>query len=184
MRRTTAALGSLVFFFVAPGVVAYLVPFLLAQGQREAWRFDPPVLKWAGLALGIAATIALIECFARFALKGLGTPAPIAPTEHLVVTGLYRHVRNPMYVAVVAIILAQAMWFASIGVLIYAAVVWAAFTAFVMLYEEPTLSRTFGEEYAAYRAHVRRWIPRISPWYAPPNAASEGPTPQSGDGRA
>ena len=111
-------------------------------------------MKWAGLALGVAGTVALVECFARFALKGLGTPAPVAPTEHLVVTGLYRHVRNPMYVAVLAIILAQGMWFASIAVLIYAGIVWAAVTAFVVLYEEPTLARTFGEEYAVYRTHV------------------------------
>lgn len=160
----------MIFFVVAPGVVAFLVPFLLAQGSSGAWHLDPPVVKWAGLALGIAGSIALIECFARFALKGHGTPAPIAPTEHLVVTGLYRHARNPMYVAVLSIIIAQAMWFASIAVLIYAAIVWASFTAFVMLHEEPTLTRTFGEEYVLYRAHVRRWIPRLIPWKAP-NAA-------------
>lgn len=176
MGRTAAAIGSTVFFVLAPGVVAYLVPFLLAQGQPEAWRFDPPVLKWAGLALGIVATVALIDCFARFALKGLGTPAPIAPTAQLVVTGLYRHVRNPMYTAVVAIILAQALWFASVAVLIYAAVVWVTVTAFVMLYEEPTLARTFGDEYATYRANVGRWVPRLIPWRAPPAAGS---TPES-----
>lgn len=166
MGRTSAAIGSTIFFFLAPGVVAFLIPFLLAQGQAEAWAFDPPLVKWAGLALGLIGTIALIECFVRFALKGLGTPAPIAPTKHLVVTGLYRHVRNPMYVAVLAIILAQAMWFASPAVLIYAAIVWAAFTTFVMIYEEPALARTFGEEYAAYRANVGRWIPRLVPWRA------------------
>lgn len=172
MGRTAAAIGSLVFFVVAPGVVAYLFPFLLANGGTEAWRVDPPLVKWAALALGVVGTIALIECFARFALKGIGTPAPIAPTRHLVVTGLYRHVRNPMYVAVLAIILAQAMWFASIAVLVYAVIVWAAVTAFVMVYEEPTLASTFGEEYAAYRANVRRWIPRLTPWRAPPAPAS------------
>ncbi|GAA1996172.1 isoprenylcysteine carboxylmethyltransferase family protein [Microbacterium pumilum] len=175
MGRTAAVIGSLVFFIVAPGVVAFLIPFLLAQGQDEAWHLDPPVVKWAGLALGVAGTIALVECFARFALKGIGTPAPIAPTEHLVVTGLYRHVRNPMYVAVLAIILAQAMWFASVAVLIYAAIIWAAFTAFVMVYEEPTLARTFGDEYAAYRSHVRRWIPRLIPWHAPQTGSSTSP---------
>ena len=174
MGRTAAAIGSVIFFVVAPGVVAYLVPYLLAQGQAEAWRLDPPIVKWVGLALGIAGTIALIECFARFALKGVGTPAPVAPTKHLVVSGLYRYVRNPMYVAVVAIIIAQAMWFASVGVLIYAAVIWAAVTAFVMIYEEPTLARTFGDEYAIYRANVRRWIPRLVPWSAPRPAS---PTP-------
>ena len=167
MGRTAAAIGSVIFFILAPGVVAYLVPFLLAQTQAESWQLDPPVVKWAGLALGLAGTIALIECFARFAWQGIGTPAPIAPTEHLVVTGLYRHVRNPMYVAVLTIILAQAMWFASLAVLIYAAIVWAAVTAFVVGYEEPTLARTFGEEYTVYRANVRRWIPRIVPWNAP-----------------
>lgn len=160
----------MVFFVVAPGMVATLAPFLLARGEPEAWRLDPPVVKWAGFAVGVLGTVALIECFARFALKGLGTPAPIAPTEHLVVTGLYRHVRNPMYVAVVAIILGQALWFASTAVLVYAVVVWAAFTAFVMLYEEPTLTRTFGEEYLTYRANVGRWIPRVTPWKAPPTA--------------
>jgi protein-S-isoprenylcysteine O-methyltransferase Ste14 len=160
------------FFLVAPGVVAFLVPYLLAQGTGEAWRLDPPVVQWAGLALGVAGTVALIECFARFAVKGVGTPAPIAPTEHLVVTGLYRHVRNPMYVAVLAIILAQGMWFASTAVLIYAGIVWAAVTAFVVLYEEPTLAGTFGEEYAVYRTHVRRWIPRVAPWAAPGTTAS------------
>ncbi len=177
MGRTAAAIGSVIFFILAPGVVAYLVPFLLAQTQAESWQLDPPVVKWAGLALGLAGTIALIECFARFAWQGIGTPAPIAPTEHLVVTGLYRHVRNPMYVAVLAIILAQAMWFASLAILIYAAIIWASFTAFVMLYEEPTLARTFGAEYAAYRANVGRWIPRLVPWNASP-AASSTPKPK------
>jgi len=167
MGRVAAVLGSMIFFVVAPGVVAFVVPYLLAQVQPEAWTSDPPVLKWAGLGLGIAGTIALVECFARFALKGLGTPAPLAPTEHLVVSGLYRHVRNPMYVAVVAIILAQGLWFASPAVLIYAVIVWATVTAFVILYEEPTLARTFGEEYAEYRAHVGRWIPRLVPWNPP-----------------
>ncbi|GAA1962601.1 isoprenylcysteine carboxylmethyltransferase family protein [Microbacterium deminutum] len=172
MGRTSAVIGSVIFFLVAPGVVAFLVPFLLGQGQVEAWRLDPPVVKWAGLALGAAGTMALIECFARFALKGRGTPAPIAPTEHLVVTGLYRYVRNPMYVAVLAIILAQAMWFASIAVLIYAAITWASFTAFVIGYEEPTLARSFGDEYVVYRANVHRWIPRLVPWHGPPDPSS------------
>lgn len=164
MDRASAAIGSTIFFFLAPGVVAFLIPFLLAQGQAPAWQLDPPVVQWAGLAIGVIGTLALIECFARFALKGLGTPAPVAPTKHLVVTGLYRHVRNPMYVAVLAIILGQALWFASVAVLAYTAIVWFAFTAFVMVYEEPVLARTFGEEYAAYRANVGRWIPRLIPW--------------------
>ena len=174
MGRVAAVLGSMIFFVVAPGLVAYIVPFLLAQAQPEAWTVNPPVLKWVGLGLGVAGTIALVECFARFAVKGLGTPAPLAPTEHLVVSGLYRYVRNPMYVAVVAIILAQGLWFASPAVLIYAALVWATVTAFVILYEEPTLARTFGEEYADYRAHVGRWVPRLVPWHPKPGDLPPG----------
>lgn len=164
MGRTSAVIGSTVFFVLAPGVVALLLPWLIGQWPVEpAWR-NVPVLFWTGAALELIGLAALIECFARFALQGLGTPAPVAPTKHLVVTGLYRHVRNPMYVAVMAIILAQALLFASWPILIYAALVWLAFTAFVVAYEEPTLQRAFGKEYDAYRANVGRWLPRLSPW--------------------
>ena len=106
----------------------------------------------------------LIETFSRFALQGLGTPAPIAPTKTLVVTGSYRFVRNPMYVAVVSLILGQALLLGSVGTLIWGVVVWLTVHAFVLAYEEPTLSRTYGEQYDRYRANVRRWIPRLTPW--------------------
>lgn len=167
MRRASAAIGTTVFFFVAPGVVAFLVPYLIAQWQSGSWQFDPPVTQWLAVVLGVVGTIALIECFVRFVIKGVGTPAPIAPTEHLVVTGLYRLVRNPMYVAVLMIVIAQGLSFASIAVLVYAALLWVVLTAFVMTYEEPTLAATYGEEYATYRRNVRRWIPRLIPWKAP-----------------
>jgi protein-S-isoprenylcysteine O-methyltransferase Ste14 len=85
----------------------------------------------------------------------------------LVVTGLYRYVRNPMYVAVIGIILGQALLFADRRLLLYAALFWLACHAFVVAYEEPTLRRTFGVPYAAFCAHVPRWIPRLSPWRPP-----------------
>lgn len=164
MGKTSAVIGSTLFFFLAPGVVAFALPWLIGQWPVDPlWR-DVAVLTWIGAGLGLIGLAALVECFARFALQGLGTPAPIAPTKYLVVTGLYRHVRNPMYVAVMAIILAQALMFASWPVLIYAAVVWLGFTTFVVAYEEPTLQRTFGAEYDAYRANVGRWLPRLAPW--------------------
>jgi protein-S-isoprenylcysteine O-methyltransferase Ste14 len=106
----------------------------------------------------------VVESFARFALKGIGTPAPVAPTRHLVVSGLYRHVRNPMYVGVVLAIVGQALWLGSMALLGYAAAVFAAFFLFVLLYEEPALRRQFGAEYESYRRHVPRWLPRIQPW--------------------
>ena len=103
----------------------------------------------------------------RFALKGLGTPAPIAPPERLVVTGLYRHVRNPMYVAVTSLIVGQALFFGDVRLLEYGLVLWAGFHLFVLAYEEPTLRAEFGAEYRDFCAHVRRWIPRLKPWRGP-----------------
>jgi Phospholipid methyltransferase len=106
----------------------------------------------------------LLDSFARFALQGLGTPAPISPTRHLVVTGLYRHVRNPMYVSVVSLIVGQGLLFGNLRVLEYGFAVWLAFHLFVLLYEEPTLRSTFGAGYEAFCANVPRWIPRLRPW--------------------
>lgn len=116
-----------------------------------------PLLIAAGLGV-------LLDSFARFALQGIGTPAPPLPTRHLVVSGLYHHVRNPMYVAVVALILGQGAFFRSLWVVEYGALVWLCFHLFVLAYEEPTLARQFGEEYETFRAHVPRWLPRLTPW--------------------
>ena len=105
MRRARAAAGSLVFLALAPGVVAGLVPWLLSDWDST----DPPLaLQLVGGALIAAGAAVLLTAFARFVIEGIGTPAPVAPTEHLVVGGLYRHVRNPMYVAVATTIVGQA----------------------------------------------------------------------------
>ena len=101
-------------------------------------------------------------------MKGLGTPAPIAPTKFLVVSGLYRYVRNPMYVGVLSAIVGQAFVLQSTLLLEYAAVVWTCFFAFVVLYEEPTLVRRFGASYEEYGSGVPRWWPRITPWKRAP----------------
>jgi len=105
----------------------------------------------------------LLDSFARFAIQGLGTPAPIAPPERLIITGLYRYVRNPMYVAVSLLIYGQGFLFASTSLLQYGLFVWLGFFAFVLLYEEPTLRQKFGDEYRQYCARVPRWIPRLRP---------------------
>lgn len=120
----------------------------------------PPV----GVILIVAGLPALLDSFVRFALQGLGTPAPIFPTRHLVVTGLFRFVRNPMYLSVEAVVLGQGLFFGSTQVIEYGAAAAVGFTLFVLLYEEPTLRRTFGREYEEYCAHVPRWIPRLRPW--------------------
>jgi protein-S-isoprenylcysteine O-methyltransferase Ste14 len=118
----------------------------------------------AGGALISAGLIVLVDSFRRFAIEGLGTPAPVLPTKHLVVTGWYRHVRNPMYVAVIALILGQALLFTDWRLLAYAAAVWLGFHAFVTQYEEPALRETFGEDYEVYCRGVSRWSPRATPW--------------------
>lgn len=109
----------------------------------------------------------LLGSFARFALDGRGTPAPVAPTEQLVVGGLYRRVRNPMYLAVVGVIAGQALLLPRYGLLLYGAAVWAVTGAFVRYYEEPTLSRRYGPAYDQYRREVPAWLPRRNAWKPP-----------------
>lgn len=161
MRRTPALFFSFVFLIVAPGTIAGFGPWWIT-----GWRFqDAPVaLRGLGVALVAGGAFLLLECFGRFAVQGHGTPAPVAPPDRLVVTGPYRRVRNPMYVAVVALILGQAALFADLRLLGYAAVIWTAFHLFVLAYEEPTLRHSFPQDYAAFCAAVPRWIPRLRPW--------------------
>ncbi len=163
MTRISASLGSVIFFFVAPAVIAGVVPWWMTRWQVRSSLPDVHLLKIVGVILIGSGLVALLDSFARFALQGIGTPAPAFPTRHLVVTGLYRHVRNPIYVAVVALILGQGLLFASIGLLIYGALIWLSFHVFVVWYEEPTLRKTFGPEYDSYCANVPRWLPRLRP---------------------
>jgi protein-S-isoprenylcysteine O-methyltransferase Ste14 len=163
-ERVRAVLGSIVFLFVAPGIVAGVIPWSISGYRIEPAIFGFEPFRWLGGLLLALGAVLLIETFSRFALQGLGTPAPIAPTKTLVVTGSYRFVRNPMYVAVVSLILGQALLLGSVGTLIWGIVVWLTVHAFILAYEEPTLSRTYGEQYDRYRANVRRWIPRLTPY--------------------
>jgi protein-S-isoprenylcysteine O-methyltransferase Ste14 len=156
--RARAAAGSALFLAAAPGVTGVLVPYLLTGWQSEP---APPAARIAGAALAATGAAVLLHAFARFVVDGLGTPSPTSPTERLVVTGLYRHVRNPMYLAVTATILGQALLLARPVLLAYA-VVFAAITyAFVRGYEEPVLQDRYGEEYARYRQSVPGWWPII-----------------------
>ena len=166
MPKTIAILGSALFFAVAPSTVAGLVPWWITRWEFRPPFFDLDATRAVGILLIVAGLPGLVDSFARFALQGLGTPAPIAPTQNLVVTGLYRYVRNPIYVALVAVILGQAVLFGDWRLLLYGALVFVAFHIFVLAYEEPTLTENFGAEYETYRANVSRWIPRLTPWRA------------------
>jgi protein-S-isoprenylcysteine O-methyltransferase Ste14 len=155
-----------VFLVLVPGVVAGLVPWLVT-----GWRVRDPLpfrlpLQVVGSVLVAAGLIVLLHAFLRFVVEGVGTPAPVAPTERLVVGGLYRFVRNPMYLAVGTVIVGQALVLGRPVLLVYAAAFGAAVALFVRLYEEPTLERRFGGEYEAYRRAVPAWRPRRTPWEA------------------
>lgn len=157
-ERARAAAQSLLFLLVAPGIVAGLVPWLITRWQGSipgAWL--AVVLGWLLIAGGAAF---LLHAFSLFVVEGLGTPAPIAPTKSLVVKGTYRWVRNPMYLAVLALIVGQAVLFGSWWLLAYAGVVLVAFVTFVHGYEEPTLRRQFGADYETYLTTVPGWWPR------------------------
>jgi len=163
VRQARAAAGSLVFLLVAPGVVAGLVPWWLTH-----WEVQEPLPYWtalrvAGGLLLVLGVVVLVQAFARFVVEGLGTPAPAAPTERLVVGGLYRYVRNPMYLAVAATIVGQALLLGQLALLLYAGVFVLVVAAFVRGYEEPTLERRYGEQYARYRRTVPGWWPRRPP---------------------
>ncbi len=162
MSRRRAAVGSVLFTLGMPGVVAGVVPYLITTGWLSS---GPPLaLQVAGgvlLALGLAV---LAHTVVRFVVEGVGTPFPAAPTTNLVVGGLYRYVRNPMYLAVITIILGQAAILGSVILVVYATIVWITVASFVHFYEEPTLSDRYGEQYATYRSAVRAWLPRATPW--------------------
>jgi protein-S-isoprenylcysteine O-methyltransferase Ste14 len=158
MKR--AALGSAIFFVLAPGSTAGLVPWLLT-----GWRHGDHVgvLDVAGALVFLAGLVVAVAAFVQFVREGRGTPAPVAPTRELVVGGLYRYVRNPMYVAVASMIAGQALIFRSVPVLIWLAMFLAAVVSFVTWYEEPTLRRTYGESFDRYRQAVPGWWPRLRP---------------------
>jgi protein-S-isoprenylcysteine O-methyltransferase Ste14 len=163
MRMRAAAVGTMIFLVLVPGMAAGVIPWLLTdwRGREPPWH---PAIRLVGLTLLAIGAVILASAFIRFVTEGRGTPAPVAPTERLVVGGLYRHVRNPMYLAVTATIVGQAMVLGRLELLTYAALFLATTAAFVHLYEEPTLLRRYGTEYEAYRRAVPGWWPRWHAW--------------------
>lgn len=164
MRRILAILGSAIFLVIAPGIVAGYMPWRISR-----WHIGAPLLgisssRFVGVLLIVAGIPVVLDSFARFALQGLGTPAPVFPTRHLVVSGFFRYVRNPTYVAVVSLILGQGLLFGSIRLLEYGMAVCVGFYLLVLIYEEPVLRERYGREYEEFCTNVPRWIPRLRPW--------------------
>jgi protein-S-isoprenylcysteine O-methyltransferase Ste14 len=164
--RRAAVLGSLIFFVVGPGLEAGVGPWLLTGGFEVGSRLPgaaaPRLLGAVLIAVGLAV---LIGAYVRFALDGIGTPSPTAPPRELVVAGVYRYVRNPMYVATAAVIVGEGLVLRQPILLLGAIVYCAALATLERLYEAPLLRRRFGARYEAYRRAVPGWLPRLRPWH-------------------
>jgi protein-S-isoprenylcysteine O-methyltransferase Ste14 len=165
--RRAAVIGSAVFLLVSPGIELVVGPWLLTGFERGDGLPDHAVVRVLGAVLLAAGVATILEAFARFVVDGLGTPSPAAPPSRLVVTGAYRHVRNPIYVATFAAIVGEALLLSQPVLLLAAAAFLAALAAWVRLREEPLLAERFGAEYAAYSVAVPGWIPRVAPWRGP-----------------
>jgi protein-S-isoprenylcysteine O-methyltransferase Ste14 len=159
------AVSVLFTLFGGPGILLALIPWRMTHFSVPA---GEPKWQMACCEVVIAAgLVPLLESIWRFVVVGRGTLVPAVPPEHLVISGFYRHVRNPMYVGVVSVIAAEAVLFRSRSILIELAAAWLAIELFVRFYEEPALARAFSAEYAVYRKHVPRWLPRVRPWRTP-----------------
>jgi protein-S-isoprenylcysteine O-methyltransferase Ste14 len=151
-------LKTILFTIVAPGFVTVGAPYLLLGGFPAPGRSP---LAWLGLLCILIGASIYFSCAGEFAVRGLGTPAPIAPTKFLVVSGLHRYVRNPMYIGVWLVVLGESALFHAPLLVAYAAFLCLPVYLFVIFYEEPTLHRQFGTSYDEYRRAVPRWIPRF-----------------------
>ena len=164
MRKSAAAVGSAIFLVVAPGVVAGVLPWLLTGWHPRSVPGGWLPLRILGAAMVVAGAGVVLSAFGRFVTEGRGTPAPVAPPSRLVVGGLYRYVRNPMYVAILCCLIGQTLLLLQPALVWYTLIITAAFVTFVKLYEEPHLAGQFGTDYAIYRRHVPGWWPRLRPW--------------------
>jgi protein-S-isoprenylcysteine O-methyltransferase Ste14 len=154
------AIKTLIFTILVPGTVAVLIPYRLASSTATRGTVPLGSFRYFGLALIAAGILIYLWCACDFAFAGKGTPAPIDPPKELVIRGLYKHVRNPMYVGVLSLVLGQALIFEALALFVYAGFLFLAFNLFVLFYEEPALTRKFGEAYRSYCKAVPRWIPR------------------------
>jgi protein-S-isoprenylcysteine O-methyltransferase Ste14 len=150
---------NLIFTILQPGMVAGLVPFWILGDKAKDFFFQPwQFYHYSGTMLFIIGFVIMLSCILNFAVRGRGTLSPADPTKTLVITGLYKFSRNPMYVGVTLILIGEAIFFLSVQLWIYALFIFIAFNIFIIFFEEPRLRRDFGEQYTTYCEKVRRWI--------------------------
>ena len=152
---------TLIFTVLVPGTAAVWIPYRLVSSPGSRGSMPLGSFRYAGLAAMLVGVLIYLWCAWDFVFAGKGTPAPIDPPKELVVRGLYKYVRNPMYIGVLSLVLGQSLWFEAIGLLAYGGLVFLLFSAFVFFYEEPALRRKFGASYKRYCEMVPRWLPRV-----------------------
>ena len=169
--RRSVIVSVLFTLFGGPALVLVYLPWLITRFRLPSPQ--PPAQTISAILLIVIGLIPLFESIIRFVVKGRGTLMPAVPTERLVVSGLYRYVRNPMYIGVITALGGEALLFRSRHMLVYALIVFAIMHLFVCFYEEPRLTRTYGDSFLSYKGQVPRWFPRLSPWRGTAPSASE-----------
>jgi protein-S-isoprenylcysteine O-methyltransferase Ste14 len=149
---------SLLYLLFEAGIFALYIPLALL---RTGPRIDFGIISFLAIPLWLIGGLIVLWCFWNFTFQGRGTPLPSDPPRELVITGPYRYVRNPIYMGVFAIFFGHFLWFAYWALFIYTVLAFIGAHIFVVLYEEPTLKRKFGESYENYLQHVPRWLPRL-----------------------
>ncbi len=161
-QRRNVIVSILFVVFGGPGFLLLYLPLWITRFRVPAG--EPLGQVFVSGVLIVAGLTPLLESILRFIFVGRGTLVPTQSTQHLVVSGLYRYVRNPMYVGVMAVLAGEALLFWNRGIVIEAISVCVGSNLFVLFYEEPTLVRSYPEEYPRYKSHVPRWVPRLTPW--------------------
>lgn len=161
--RRSVIVSILFTVFGGPGIVLVFLPLWITRFRVPD--SEPPGQMLLAAALIILGLVPLLESIRRFVVVGHGTLMPYVPTERLVVSGLYRYVRNPMYVGDLISLAGESILFCSRGLAIYTVLVGLGFHIFVLLYEERTLARRHPADYPRYKSHVPRWLPRLTPWH-------------------
>lgn len=152
-------LRNLLFTILHPGIIAGLIPYLILSREDLELIYKPfNLYQYAGIIISVTGFIILIKCIIGFAVKGKGTLSPFDPTKELVISGLYRYSRNPMYLGVMLILSGETVFFTSTELLVYEVVVFLLFNVFIKVNEEPRLKKDFGDTYLQYCNKVRRWI--------------------------
>ena len=155
------ALKTSLFTILVPGAATVLVPYLLLTSGFQLHPMEIGAWRILGLPPVLLGAVTYLWCAWDFTFTGRGTPAPIDPPKELVVKGLYRYVRNPMYVGITLILLGEGLLFESAVLFLYVGLLLVWFQLFIVYYEEPTLRRLFGASYESYCKSVSRWIPGL-----------------------